>query len=170
MLGCIRWVPSDGTPFAWRRGSAVGTGLALAAGLARPTAQEQAPERRDLTITAKDFRFSPSRIEVGRDDLLRLTVKSEDVAYGFTIDEYRVSKRVPAGGSVVLELRADREGTLPVLLEHDQRRPACPDARRTDRAPPMTPRRAAQGSRRPGAGQGLQTCPSPDQYPQKPLV
>ena len=93
-------------------GLAVGTGLALA-GLAQPAAQDQAPERRDLTIIAKDFRFAPSRIEVGRDDLLRLTVKSEDVAYGFTIDEYRVAKRVPAGGSVVLELRADREGTFP---------------------------------------------------------
>jgi heme/copper-type cytochrome/quinol oxidase subunit 2 len=94
-------------------GLAVGTGLALAAGLARPAAQDQAPERHDLTITAKDFRFSPNRIEVSRDDLLRLTVKSEDVAYGFTIDGYRVSKRVPAGGSVVLELRMDREGTFP---------------------------------------------------------
>jgi cytochrome c oxidase subunit 2 len=75
-------------------------------------AQEQAPERRDITITAKEFRFTPSHIEVRRDDLLRLTVKSEDVAYGFTIDAYRVAKRVPAGGSVVLELRADREGTF----------------------------------------------------------
>ena len=95
--------------------SGLGAGFALAVlpGLARPAAQEQAPERRDLTITAKDFRFSPSRVEVGRDDLVRLTVKSEDVAYGFTIDEYRVSKRVPAGGSVVLELRADREGSFP---------------------------------------------------------
>ena len=94
-------------------GLAVGTGLALVAGLARPEAQDQAPERRDVTITAKDFHFSPNRVEIGRDDLLRLTVKSEDVAYGFTIDDYRVSKRVPAGGSVVLELRADREGTFP---------------------------------------------------------
>ena len=83
-----------------------------ALGSAGAIAQDQAPERRDLTITAKDFRFSPSRVEVGRDDLLRLTVKSEDVAYGFTIDEYPVAKRVPAGGSVVLELRADREGTF----------------------------------------------------------
>jgi len=97
---------------ALRITAGLGLGLALAAGLARPAAQDQAPERRDLTITAKDFRFAPSRIEVGRDDLLRLTVKSEDVTYGFTIDEYRVSKRVPAGGSVVLELRADREGTF----------------------------------------------------------
>jgi cytochrome c oxidase subunit II len=87
--------------------------LAAVAGLARAVAQDQAPERRDVTITARDFRFSPNRIEVGRDDLLRLTVNSEDVAYGFTIDDYRVSKRVPAGGSVVLELRADREGTFP---------------------------------------------------------
>jgi cytochrome c oxidase subunit II len=89
--------------------------LATVAGLSRAQAQaqDQAPERRDLTITARDYRFSPNRIEVSRDDLLRLTVKSEDVAYGFTIDDYRVSKRVPAGGSVVLELRMDREGTFP---------------------------------------------------------
>ena len=96
-------------------GLAVGAGMAIVAGLARPEAQaqDQAPERRDVTITAKDFHFSPNRVEISRDDLLRLTVKSEDVAYGFTIDDYRVSKRVPAGGSVVLELRADREGTFP---------------------------------------------------------
>lgn len=87
--------------------------FAAALGSASPLAQDQTPERRDVTIIAKDFRFSPNRIEVSRDDLLRLTVKSEDVAYGFTIDDYRVSKRVPAGGSVVLELRLDREGTFP---------------------------------------------------------
>ena len=86
-------------------------GAAVAA-IAALSAQDQAPERRDLTIIARDFTFTPNRIEVGRDDLLRLTVRSEDVAYGFTIDEYRVSKRVPAGGSVVLDLRADREGTF----------------------------------------------------------
>ena len=96
----------------------VSTSLGAAAfmaalGSGHPLAQDQTPDRHDLTITAKDFRFSPNRIEVNRDDLLRLTVKSEDVAYGFTIDDYRVSKRVPAGGSVVLELRADREGTFP---------------------------------------------------------
>ena len=89
---------------------ALGTLLWLASFPLR--AQEQAPERRDITITAKDFRFTPSRVEVSRDDLLRLTVKSEDVSYGFTIDAYRIAKRVPAGGSVVLELRADREGTF----------------------------------------------------------
>ena len=93
-------------------GLAVGTGLALVAGLARPEAQDQAPERRDVTITARDFRFSPNRVEISRDDLLRLTVKSEDVAYGFTLDEYRLSRRVPAGGTTVIEFHASRPGTF----------------------------------------------------------
>src|SRR5262245_3440073 len=74
--------------------------------------QEQAPNRREITLTARNYRFSPSRIEVAQDDLVKLTVQSEDVAYSVTIDEYRVSRRVPAGGSTTLEFRADRAGTF----------------------------------------------------------
>ncbi len=77
----------------------MGAVLAAVVSAARASAQDQAPERREVTITARDYRFSPARVEVGRDDLVRLTVKSEDVAYGFTIDEYRVSKRVPAAAA-----------------------------------------------------------------------
>jgi heme/copper-type cytochrome/quinol oxidase subunit 2 len=75
-------------------------------------AQEQAPNRREITLTARNYRFSPSRIEVAQDDLVKLTVQSEDNAYSVTIDEYRVSRRVPAGGSTTLEFRADRAGTF----------------------------------------------------------
>lgn len=85
--------------------------------LARPAApegaQDQAPSRREITLTARDFRFSPSRIEVVQDDLVKLTVRSEDVAYSFTIEEYRVSRRIPAGGTTTVEFRADRAGTFP---------------------------------------------------------
>ena len=97
----------------------VGTGIYLAAGpfvrrvLAAPAGQDQAPTRREFTVTARDYSFSPNRVEAQQDDLIKLTVQSADNAYGFTIDDYRVSKRVPAGGSVVLELRLDREGTFP---------------------------------------------------------
>jgi heme/copper-type cytochrome/quinol oxidase subunit 2 len=96
----------------------VGTGIYLAAGpfvrrvLAAPAGQEQAPTRREFTVTARDYSFSPNRVEVQQDDLIKLTVQSADNAYGFTIDDYRVSKRVPAGGSTVVEFRADRAGTL----------------------------------------------------------
>src|SRR5688500_13930911 len=97
---------------------AVGTGVLLASPffvrlLAHPAAsQDQAPNRREFTITAKDYRFSPSRLEVTQDDLVKLTVQSEDVAYSLTIDVYRLSRRIPAGGSTTLEFRADRAGTF----------------------------------------------------------
>ena len=91
----------------------IGAGACLLDGpaVARLFAQEQAPNRREFTIKASEYRFAPDRIEVTQDDLVKLTVRSEDVAYGFTIDHYRVSKRIPAGGAVSLEFRADASGT-----------------------------------------------------------
>jgi cytochrome c oxidase subunit 2 len=96
----------------------VGAGLVLAAGplvrrvFAAPAGQDQAPTRREFTLTARNYNFSPNRVEASQDDLIKLTVQSEDVAYGFTIEEYRLSKRVPAGGSTTIEFRADRAGTF----------------------------------------------------------
>jgi heme/copper-type cytochrome/quinol oxidase subunit 2 len=81
--------------------------------MARLLAQDQAPNRREFTVVAKDFRYSPARIEVMQDDLVKLTVRSEDIAHSFTIDEYRIVKRVPAGGSTTFEFQADRPGTFP---------------------------------------------------------
>ena len=96
----------------------IGTGALLLVGpsLARvfAAAQEQAPpNRREFTVTAKEFRFTPARIEVTKDDLVKLTVRSEDGPYSLTIDAYRISKRVPAGGSTTFEFLADRPGTFP---------------------------------------------------------
>ena len=93
----------------------IGAGACLLAGptVARLFAQDQAPNRREFTLVARDYRFSPSRLEVTQDDLVKLTVQSEDVAYSVTIDEYRLSRRVPAGGSTTIEFRADRVGTFP---------------------------------------------------------
>ena len=86
--------------------SAPGAGAVLAA------RQDQAPNRREFTVVARDYRFEPNRIEVAQNDLVKLTIQSEDVAYSLTIDEYRLSRRVPAGGTTTLEFRADRVGTF----------------------------------------------------------
>jgi heme/copper-type cytochrome/quinol oxidase subunit 2 len=75
-------------------------------------AQDQAPNRREFTVVAKNFQFSPTRIEVTQDDLVKLTVRSEDIGHSFTIDEYRIAKRIPAGGSTTFEFQADRPGTF----------------------------------------------------------
>ena len=94
----------------------LGAGGVLLAGpaVARLLAQDQAaPNRREFTIVAKDYAYTPTRIEVMQDDLVKLTVRSEDIAHSFTIDAYRISKRVPAGGSTTFEFQADRPGTYP---------------------------------------------------------
>ena len=147
MLGWIHGFPATAHPPRWRRGLPWAPVWRSSPDWPVPTPRIRRRNADDLTITAKDFRFSPNRIEVSRDDLLRLTVKSEDVAYGFTIDDYRVSKRVPAGGSVVLELRAGSRRYVPLLLEHDQRRPPPADARRAHRAAAIVSRTKAHGSR-----------------------
>ena len=92
----------------------IGAGVGMLAGPAviRLFAQDQAPNRPEFTVTAKDFRYAPTRIEVTQDDLVKLTVRSEDVAHGFSIDEYRIVKRIPAGGSTTFEFRADKPGTF----------------------------------------------------------
>jgi cytochrome c oxidase subunit II len=88
-----------------------GVVVATAPAVSRLLAQE-APNRREFTIVAKNFHYAPTRIEVMQDDLVKLTVRSEDIAHSFTIDEYRISKRVPAGGSTTFEFQADRSGTF----------------------------------------------------------
>ena len=90
-----------------------GAGLMLVPAAVRLFAQEQPPIRREFTVRASEFRFTPDEIEVTQDEIVKLTVNSTDMAYSFTIDEYRVSKRVPAGGSVTFEFRADRPGKFP---------------------------------------------------------
>ncbi len=96
----------------------IGAGACLLAGpltrlwAAPGAAQDQAPNRREFTMTAGDYRFSPDRLEVTEGDLVKLSISSADVAYGFAVDEYRLSKRIPAGGSTTIEFRADQVGTF----------------------------------------------------------
>jgi heme/copper-type cytochrome/quinol oxidase subunit 2 len=92
--------------------------VAAAAGLlswgatTRLAGQETTPTKREFTLNAREYRFSPDRVEVSQDDLVKLTIVSGDVAYGFTLDEYRLSRRVPAGGSTTVEFHANRPGTF----------------------------------------------------------
>jgi heme/copper-type cytochrome/quinol oxidase subunit 2 len=78
----------------------------------RLAGQERAPNRPEFALTARNYRFSPDRIEVTQDDLVRVTVHSEDIAYSFAVDEYRIVRRIPPGGTTTFEFRADRPGNF----------------------------------------------------------
>ena len=78
----------------------------------RRLAQETVPNRPEFTLVGRNYRYTPDRIEVTQDDLVKLTIRSDDVAYSFAIDEYRIVRRVPAGGSTSFEFHANRPGTF----------------------------------------------------------
>ena len=89
-----------------------GTSLLLPPLIRRVFAQDQAPNRPEFTLVARNYRYDPDRLEVSQDDLVRLTIRSEDFTYSFAIDEYRIVRRVPAGETTTFEFRADRAGTF----------------------------------------------------------
>ena len=81
--------------------------------VASPSAQEPAQNRRDFTIVAKDHVFTPDKIDVTQDDLVKITLTSEDRPASFAIDAYRIVKRVAGNSSITFEFRADQAGTFP---------------------------------------------------------
>jgi cytochrome c oxidase subunit 2 len=91
--------------------------LALSFGTGLPatsaTAQESAGRKRHISVTARKYAFAPVRIEVDQDDLVTVTLESDDIAHSFTIDAYRIAKRVGGGQTVTFEFRADQPGTFP---------------------------------------------------------
>ena len=94
------------------------------------SAQEPAQNRREFTIVAKDHVFTPNTLDVSQDDLVKITLRSEDVPVSFAIDAYRIIKRVPGKTSITFEFRADQPGTFSFYcnLTTD---PACKDMKGT---------------------------------------
>jgi cytochrome c oxidase subunit 2 len=70
-----------------------------------------AQSKREFAVHAKRFAFSPQRIEVAQDDMVKVTFTADDIAHSFTIDGYRIAKRAEAGQTVTFEFRADQPGT-----------------------------------------------------------
>jgi cytochrome c oxidase subunit II len=87
--------------------------LGMAGGLAAALAQEGGQEHR-FSVSTHKYAFSPARLEVQQDDLVRITLTSEDIPHSFTVDKYRIAKRVEPGKPVVFEFRADQPGRFPI--------------------------------------------------------
>jgi cytochrome c oxidase subunit 2 len=92
---------------------ALGAGTYVTSGFSRTAAQNQEPTVRTWQITASRYTFDPPRIEVFQDDLVKIELRTEDIAHSLTIDAYRIAKRVSPGQPVTFEFRADQPGTFP---------------------------------------------------------
>ena len=76
------------------------------------SAQDQGPTAKPFHVIARRYAFDPPRIEVNQDDLVKIELRTGDIAHSLTIDEYRIAKRVGPGQPVTFEFRADRAGTF----------------------------------------------------------
>ncbi len=77
-----------------------------------PHSQESG--ERSFSISARKYGFAPSVIQVNQDDLVRVTLTTDDIPHSFTVDKYRIAKRVERGKPVVFEFRADQPGRFPI--------------------------------------------------------
>lgn len=68
---------------------------------------------REVSINGNEFAYAPATIQVQKDDLVKITFRSVDMAHSFTVDSYRIAKRAGAGQTVVFEFRADQTGRFP---------------------------------------------------------
>ena len=87
--------------------------LTLALAASALSAQDQGPTEKPFTVGAHRYAFEPARIEVNQDDLVKIELRTDDIAHSLTIDAYRIAKRVGPGVPVTFEFRADRAGTFP---------------------------------------------------------
>ena len=85
--------------------------LLLAAPFVRTSHVRAQGATREFTISGDHFAFAPVRLEVQKDDLVKIIFTARDIAHSFTIDQYRIAKRAAAGQTVVFEFRADQVGT-----------------------------------------------------------
>ena len=84
----------------------------IAGWVSAPHSQESG--ERDFSVAAHKYAFAPTVVEVNQDDLVRITLTSDDIPHSFTIDKYRIAKRVEPGKAVVFEFRADQPGRFPI--------------------------------------------------------
>ena len=95
--------------------------LAATALLASKTANAQGAVR-EFTIRGDGFAYTPARIEVQKDDIVKVTFTAVDMPHSFTIDgPYRIAKRAGAGQTVTFEFRASANERFYCNLTQDDR-------------------------------------------------
>ena len=76
---------------------------------------------KEFTVLAKQFQFDitdsdgstvVNKITVNKGDTVKLSITSQDVPHGFSLNEFGINKVVNTGDTVVVEFVADKSGTF----------------------------------------------------------
>jgi len=77
---------------------------------------------REFNVRGEGFAFSPGRIEVQKDDIVKITFTAVDIPHSFSMDgPYRIAKRASAGQTVTFEFRASGSERFYCNLTQDER-------------------------------------------------
>ena len=77
---------------------------------------------REFNLRGDGFSFSPGRIEVQKDDIVKITFTAVDIPHSFSMDgTYRIAKRANAGQTVTFEFRATGSERFYCNLTQDER-------------------------------------------------
>lgn len=76
------------------------------------TAAAPTPQVREIAVTAKQFTFNPSTIEVNEGDTVKLSITSVDVVHGFSIPEFDVNTTLRPNQTSTVEFVANKKGTF----------------------------------------------------------
>lgn len=94
-----------------------------------------AQNKREISVTAKKYTYvvsdaSGPEIRVKLNDLVTITLTTQDIAHSFTISDehYRIDRRIEPGKTVTVSFRADKAGDFDIrcTLTIDER---CRDMR-----------------------------------------
>ena len=69
-------------------------------------------ETKEFDIIAKQWQFSPNKIEVNKGDTVILNIESIDVNHGFALPTFGVSEFLSPGNTVKIEFVANQKGTF----------------------------------------------------------
>jgi plastocyanin len=95
--------------------------LAAVVVLSSPAVDAQGTVR-EFAVRGNQFAYAPSRLEVQKDDIVKVTFTAVDIPHSFTMDgPYRIAKRASAGQTVTFEFRATGSERFYCNLTQDER-------------------------------------------------
>lgn len=80
-----------------------------------PSDSENTPNSANLkefTMTAEQWQFTPSAIEVNEGDTVKIKITSADVTHGFSLPDFGIRETLNYGETVEIEFIADKKGTF----------------------------------------------------------
>ncbi len=77
--------------------------------------QAYADRIKEFKLEAYRFGYSPDRLEVKKNDVVRILATSRDVPHGVFIKEYGINAVVKKGETTVIEFLADKPGEFDVI-------------------------------------------------------